>query len=237
MNFLYEHIIKEKSKLAVVMCTYRRFENLPKTYDYLDKQLNHDFDFFICDNSGNDPHLLNTTKKKSKNFKHNVFIQEYNNEKSIFGRFYMARDLAKDGYEMIVFIDDDQIIPDSFIDDCYYQYDPNIVKSFYAHYIEGDYWIKQEITTGEEANYVGGGGLLCNAQIFLDDKLFSCPEKYWILDDLWMSYYIANFTNYGMSKLKTDILFIPDDKATAKDLKAMKRKFSDEYIMGKGKKT
>lgn len=196
-------------------------------------QTNSNFDFFICDNSNNDPHLLNTTKKSLKNFNHNVFIKEYKNEYSIFGRFFLAREAAKLGYKMIVFIDDDQIIPESFVDDCYSQYEEDSIKSFYAHIIEGDYWRKQEVNTKEDANYVGGGGLLCNANIFMDDGLFSCPEEYYVLDDLWISYYIANFTSYKMKKLKTPIKFIIDEKATAKGLKSMKREFSNKYIMKK----
>jgi glycosyltransferase involved in cell wall biosynthesis len=234
MDFLYSYKAKDKTKFAVIMCTYRRLENLPGTYKALSEQTNHNFDFYICDNSNNDPHLLNTTKKNEHNFNNNVFIKEYNNKYSIFSRFFLAKELAQDGYEMIVFIDDDQRIPTSFVQDCYDQYEEDTVKSFYAHIIEGDYWRKQEINRKEEANYVGGGGLLCNAKIFLEEKLFSCPEEYYILDDLWISYYIARFTNYKMKKLSTGIRFIVDDKATAKSLKQMKRDFSNKYIMGNG---
>ena len=113
MNYLYAHYTKTKSPLAVIMCTYKRLENLPKTYKNLAEQTNSSFDFYICDNSGNDPHLINTTKKRSKNFNHNVFIKEYNNKYSIFSRFFLAKELAEKGHKMIVFIDDDQIIPES----------------------------------------------------------------------------------------------------------------------------
>lgn len=234
LDYLYTYFIKDKSDVAVIMCTYKRLENLRKTYQNLESQTNQDFDFYICDNSGNDPYLLNITKKVSNFFKHNVFIKEYNNKYSIFSRFYFAKELAEQGYKVIIFIDDDQIIPESFIEDCHNQYDPKIVKSFYAHYIEGDYWRKQEVGVGEDTNYVGGGGLMCNAEIFLDEKLFSCPPEYWILDDLWLSYYLLNFTEYKMQKLRTPIKFIVDDKATARGLKQMKRDFSNKYIMKKG---
>lgn len=234
MNYLYAHYTKTKSPLAVVLCTYKRLENLPKTYKNLSEQTNNNFDLYICDNSGNDPHLINTTKKRSKFFNHNVFIKEYDNRYSIFSRFFFAKEIAEKGHKIIVFIDDDQIIPNSFIQDCYDQYEEDTIKSFYAHHIEGDYWRKTEVNTKEDANYLGGGGLLCNAKLFLDEKFFSCPEEYYILDDLWVSYYVANFTDYKMKKLKTPIKFIVDDKATAKGLKQAKRDFSNKYIIGKG---
>jgi len=234
-SLLYEFKIKEKSKMALIMCTYIRLENLPRTYDTLSEQTNNNFDFYICDNSNNDPHLLNTSKKKSKFFKNNVFIKEYNNKYSIFSRFFLAKELAKEGYEIIVFIDDDQIIDKNFIENCYKQYEPDTIKSFYAHYISGDYWKKDFCGPNDEVNYVGGGGLMCNSNLFLDEKFFSCPEEYWILDDLWVSYYIPNFTNYKMKKLNVYIKFIVDNKATAKNLKEIKRKFSNEYILNGGK--
>lgn len=235
MNYLYAHYTKDKAPLAVILSTYRRLENLPKTYKSLASQSNSNFDLYICDNSGNDPHLLNTTKKNSHNFNHNVFIKEYNNEYSIFGRFFLAKDLAEKGYKMIVFIDDDQIIPESFVKDCYDQYEEGVIKSFYAHFIEGDYWKKQEVNHYEEANYAGGGGLLCNAKIFLDEIFFKCPKEYYILDDLWLSYYALKIANIKIKKLSTPIKFIVDDKATARGLKAVKREFSNKYIIGNGK--
>lgn len=234
MNFLYANQIRKKSKTALIMCTYRRFKNLSETYKDLSVQTNKDFDFYICDNSGAHPHLLKITKKYEQRINFNLFIKEYRNQYSIFGRFHLARDLAKEGYEKIIIIDDDQKIPEDFIQDCHNQYDKNTVKSFYAHVITGDYWKKEMLSPNEEGNYVGGGGLLCSSSIFLDDKFFDCPEEYWILDDLWLSYYIGTFTNYKMKKLNTRISFIKDGLATAKTLKEEKRRFSDKYILKKG---
>ena len=234
MQFLYKNKVKQKSKTAVIMCTYRRFEYLRNTYKNLEAQTNKDFDFYICDNSGNDPHLLNTTKKCSVFITYNVFIKEYKNRYSIFGRFHLAKSLAKEGYEKIIFIDDDQIIPENFIQDCYNQYEEDTVKSFYAHMITGDYWKKEMLDHTEEGNYVGGGGLLCSSKLFLEDGLFKCPKEYLIIDDLWLSYYLANFTTYKMKRLNTPISFIYDEKATALGLKKEKRLFSDKYIVNSG---
>jgi hypothetical protein len=233
MNILFSNYIKTKSKMAIIMCTYKRFKNLESTYKNLSEQKNKDFDFYICENSNNSSVVLKVTKKSLSIINFNLCIEEYNNKYSIFGRFYMAKELAKSGYEYIVFIDDDQVIPNSFVQDCYNQYEEGSVKSFYAHMILGDYWKKEMLDNKEEGNYVGGGGLLCSSKIFLEDKLFDCPEKYWILDDLWFSYYISNFTNYKMKRLNTPISFIKDNLATAKALKKEKREFSNKYILNR----
>lgn len=231
MNNIFDKRIKEKSDMAIIMCTYRRFRNLELTYKNLSAQTNKEFDFYICDNSHDTSLVLKVTKKYYNIINYNLSIEHYKNKYSIFGRFYLARELAKSGYKYIVFIDDDQLIPMSFVQDCYDQYEEKVVKSFYAHMISGDYWKKEMLDNKEEGNYVGGGGLLCDAKIFLDDKLFDCPEEYWILDDLWFSYYLADFTDYKMKRLNTPISFIKDTLATARLLKKEKREFSDKYIM------
>ena len=233
MNYLYANHIKDKSKTAVIMCTYLRFKNLPKTYDDLIKQTNLDFDFYICDNSNKDPHILNTTKKSSDRLNFNLFIKEYYNEYSIFGRFFLAKELAEQGYEKIIFVDDDQRIPETFIQDCYDQYESNSIKSFYAHKITNDYWGKIRLKPDEIGNYAGGGGLMCDSKLFLYEDFFKCPKKYYVLDDLWLSYFINKFTTYEIKLLDTDIRFIHDDYATAKNLQEEKKEFSDRYIVGK----
>lgn len=233
MKYLYAHYTKDKSKFAVIMCTYQRLEHLSNTLSSLSKQTNNNFDFYICENSRKGKKVLEILKNNSKDFNNNVFVKEYHNQYSIFSRFYLAKTLAEQGYEMILFVDDDQILPYDLIENCYHQYDPSVIKSFYAHNIEGDYWSKQASSTGEYSNYVGGGGLLCNAKLFLEEDLFKCPEQYWVLDDLWLSYYLAKHTNYKMKRLSVNIKFIPDAKATARTLRKEKTDFSKRFITGK----
>lgn len=231
MTYIYRQEVKPKSKTAVIMCTYLRYKNLPKTYNDLNNQTNLDFDFYISDNSNHDPHILNTTNKISEYMNYNIFIKEYNNKYSIFSRFMLAKDLAKEGYTTIIFIDDDQKIPQTFIQDCYDQYEDKVVKSFYAHDIIDDYWKKQPLKKDVSGNYAGGGGLMCNAELFLHKDFFTCPKKYYILDDLWISYFAKQVAGYDIKLLETDIRFIHDDYATAKGLVEEKQKFTDKYIL------
>lgn len=235
IKYSYINQIKDNSKTALIMCTYLRYKNLPQTYKDLNNQTNLDFDFYICDNTNRDKHILNTTRKNEPYFKYNVFVKEYFNKYSIFARFMLARDLAKEGYTKIIFIDDDERIPTTFIQDCYDQYEDKVIKSFYAHNIVDDYWSKAILKKKEYGNYAGGGGLLCNAEIFLHKDFFKCPKKYYILDDLWFSYFAKEIAGYDIMLLDTDIRFIRDEYATAKNLVDEKQKFTDKYILkGRG---
>jgi len=229
--YILQNKIKPKSKTAVIMCTYLRYKNLPTTYDDLNNQTNLDFDFYISDNSNGDRRILGKTRKFAEHSRFNIFIKEDYNKKSIFSRIFLAKTLAKQGYEKIIFIDDDQKIPTTFIQDCYDQYEDNVIKSFYAHNIIDDYWKKIPLKPDQSGNYAGGGGLICNSKLFLHEKFFTCPKKYYVLDDLWISYFSKEIAGYDIKLLETDIRFIHDDYATAKNLVKEKQEFADKYII------
>jgi len=230
-KIIYEKIVKDKSNTALIMCTYIRLENLKITLKNLKDQTNKNFDFYICDNSNKNEKLLKIIKKYESDNDFNISIHEYRNEYKQFARFFVARDLAKQGYEKIIFIDDDQILPNSFIEECHDQYDKDVIKSFWSHKVEKIYKKKIKLEGEELGNYAGTGGLLCSSTIFLDDLFFTCPDKFWIIDDLWLSYYILKHTEYPIKTLNTRIQFIIDKKATNLFLKEVKQEFSEKYII------
>jgi glycosyltransferase involved in cell wall biosynthesis len=217
------------SKTALIMCTYIRFENLNTTLACINNQTDKDFDFYIIDNSGQNEKLLKYLDKFKGSL--NISVHNYANEFKQFARFLLAKDLAEDGYEKIIFIDDDEIIPNTFIEECHSQYDESCVKSFWAHRVNSRYKRKIKVEKEELGNYAGTGGLICSAKLFLNEDFFDCPEEYWIIDDLWLSYYVLKFTDYKIKELKTDIKFIKDRKATFLTLGDLKQKFSEEFIL------
>jgi glycosyltransferase involved in cell wall biosynthesis len=217
------------SKTALIMCTYVRFENLNTTLACINNQIDKDFDFYIVDNSGQNEKLLKYLDKFKGNL--NISVHNYANDFKQFARFLLAKDLAENGYEKIIFIDDDEIIPNTFIEECHSQYDESCVKSFWAHRVNSRYKKKIKVEKEELGNYAGTGGLICSAKLFLNEDFFDCPEEYWIIDDLWLSYYVLKFTDYKIKELKTDIKFIKDRKATFLTLGDLKQKFSEEFIL------
>ena len=221
------------SNTALIMCTYIRFENLKVTLECIRKQTNKDFDFYIVDNSNKHEKLLGYLKKFGNGI--DVTVHNYQNEFKQFSRFLLARDLAEQGYEKIIFIDDDEVIPDTFIQECHDQYEPDKVKSFWGHMVEDVYNRKIKLEKNEYGNYAGTGGLICQSSLFLNDDFFDCPEEYWIIDDLWLSFYILKFTDLKIKELKTNINFIKDDKATFLTLGDLKQEFSEKFILPNSK--
>jgi len=229
--YLYKDEPRQKSKTALILCVYVRLENFSKTLTMVKEQKNKDFDFYICDNSEKQPNILNSIKKNFYNTGINIYVKSYFNKFKIFSRHILAKELALEGYEKIIFIDDDEKFSTDFIDDCYNQYEEDSVKSFYAHRIECIYSEKVKLKVNQLGNYAGGGGLVCSSKVFLSEELINCPEEYWILDDLWLSYCLLKFTNYKIKTLDTDIRFMRDQKATFLMLGNMKQQFSDEFIL------
>lgn len=227
-----ENFIKEKQTTALILCIFKRLENLSSTLININNQTNKSFDFYISNNSDG------TLDKKiysivSKNIIHNNFkIYNHHNEYKQFSRFLIAKDLANQGYEKVIFIDDDEIIPKEFIQDCLDQYEHNVLKSFYAHKIFKNYWHKEKLLDNEYGQYAGTGGLICDSKLFLNDGFFECPKEYYIIDDLWLSYYACKILDYKIKLLKTNIQFIKDTKATAIFLRKEKQDFTEKYLIG-----
>lgn len=230
-NIIYIQEAKEKTKTAVILCVYRRLEYFRHTAKSLSSQTNQNFDLYIS-NNGIDNKIIRYVEKYLSKENINVQIENHHNDFKPFSRFLIAQDLANAGYEKIIFIDDDEIIPSTFIQECYDQYEDKSFKSFYAHKISDNYWGKEKLLRNELGNYAGTGGLVCNAKFFLDNDFYSCPEEFYIIDDLWLSYYILKYTDYKIKLLETDIEFIKDLKATAIGLTDVKQNFYKDYIAG-----
>jgi len=167
-QFSYAKEVKERSKVAVILCVFVRLENLEMTLNKIKDQTNKDFDFYICDNSNKEQKVIGLIKKHTPNLGVNLSIKSYKNEFKQFSRFLLARDLAEDGYEKIIFFDDDEILPLTFIDECLTQYEPGTVKTFWAHKINKIYKKKIKLKNDEIGNYAGTGGLICDSSIFLN---------------------------------------------------------------------
>lgn len=227
-----ENFVKEKSKTALILCIYRRLENLSSTLISINKQTNTNFDFYISNNTGGEMNKKIFSIVHKNISKINYKIYNHYNEHKQFSRFIIARDLAKEGYEKIIFIDDDEIIPLSFVQNCIDQYEEDTLKSFYAHkIINNNYWRKEKLKPDEFGEYAGTGGLICSSKIFLDDKFFECPKEYYIIDDLWLSYYAVKILKYKIKLLETKIEFIKDTKATAAFLRKEKQEFTLKYLI------
>jgi hypothetical protein len=125
-------------------------------------------------------------------------------------RFYWARKLSADG-EPVIVIDDDQDVAPTFVSNAMDAYRPDTITAWWAWKIGETYWDRQRAEPGDAINHIGPGGMVCSSRIFADADFFTTiPEKYWMLDDIWLSHFAPNH-GYVLAKLPVDIEFVMDE--------------------------
>lgn len=191
----------ERVRLAVIMCVYKRLDKLPLTEEMLAKQTYKDFDFHIWNNAGEE----------------NV---------GGLGRFILASQLVEK-YDYVIFIDDDQIFEDTFIEQMVKQAKPNTIAGWYAWENHGKYWDRTPAT--DKATYVGTGGMICDINAFRNEKILNIPSRYHYIEDLWLSFVCKYELGYRLEKANVDMRFMEGetirDQFRTRNLKELKEDF------------
>jgi len=180
----------EPDRTPIVMCTWQRLEKLKNTLDNLERQTNKSFLFCIWNNNSEYVEPINKLIRHSS---YSYPINVHHSEKNVggFGRFYYAKDLAEQGYTKVIFIDDDQTFGPNLIETFLKEYEPKTIKSRWSWHLKTRYWdrIKVEPNSTVTPHYCGTNGMMCDIEVFKDENLFKCPEQYWFIEDLWLSYF------------------------------------------------
>ena len=188
-------------KVSVIALTWNRLNGLGATLLKLSNQTYKDFDVHI---SNGNLKKTNTVDKYCNAFKDKLNISVYHegNDNFAFRRMTLARDLAKSGSDIILFIDDDVDFPENYIENCISQYEPNTYKSCYAWYFTSnvDYYMgRHRVKTNDKPVHYAGTGLgMVDAKIFLEDGLFDVPECAYQVEDLWLSYYADHVMGWSL---------------------------------------
>jgi glycosyltransferase involved in cell wall biosynthesis len=176
--------------VPVIMCVWKRQDNLSKTIELLNKQKNKDFDLFLWNNNGDIKNILDgMLNNVSANF--NIYL--YNHEENIggYGRFYLSRALNKlKHYKYSIFIDDDETFNETMVDDFLSEAEPKKMTSIWGHALcKGqNYQVRRKVGFDQDCQYCGTGGMVIDISIFGEQRVFDCPKKYWFIEDLWLSY-------------------------------------------------
>lgn len=193
-------------KVAVVLLTWQRISNLKLTLDMLNKQTKKDFDIYISNGNLSNA-SVSSTEKYAKYFSRlglNISISHDGNDNFTFRRFTIGRKLVKDGYDIVMYLDDDVTIDNKYIAKCLDQYEPKSYKSGYAwqFYKRGqDYYKHRKRITdpAQEVHYCGTGFSMIDASFFLEDNLFNYPRGAEKIEDLWLSYCVSQTKGWKLS--------------------------------------
>ncbi|MDO7881121.1 hypothetical protein [Antiquaquibacter soli] len=203
---------RDPRRAQVFMCLYNRPDRIHRVLELLAGQSNVE---------GVDLHLWNNNRRDHAVYERAVrdfgstgalrsvrLIRSPFNLGSI-ARFYPVRQLAASGYSgPIVVLDDDEEIRSDFLSRALEEYDAEAITAWWAFEVNDAYWDRSPSRPGGRVDHIGPGGMVCSAALFLDDDFFTeLPQKYWLLDDLWLTYF-AKSRGLALRKLDVEIDFV-----------------------------
>lgn len=218
-------------EIAVIMCTWKRIDNLKNTIKLLESQTYKSFNFYIWNNNSQIVEQINTIIKPYDWIKVNHSPDNIGG----IGRFYYAKEICNI-HPKVIFIDDDQIFKSTFIQDMNNEYEPNTIKSWFSWKFKSDnYWDRIRITDGSEVHYSGTGGMILDSNIFCCPDLFiKLPEQYKFVEDLYLSWFCSHIKGWKLKSTKNIWLRIVEDgKDQYFGLKSLKTEFL-QYLIKRG---
>lgn len=222
---------EQSSHMPVVMALWQRIENLPSTVKALKNQNNAKPVLYLWNNN---PQIASKVERIAA--RTTLPIKIYHSQYNIggFGRFYLAKDIAL-YYVKILFIDDDQLLAANTVSGFAREFEPQTIKGYWSYKFmdSRNYWRKRVIAAGQNADYIGTGGMLVDAQIFSDTRVFECPKRFWFIEDVWISFVASHYLGWKTSKTKTTLQIEDDGKDQLNKLIDRKTRML-KYLLKKG---
>jgi hypothetical protein len=188
------------TEIPVVLCVWRRLDRLRRTLELLAAQRRHRPRLYVWNNNVAARREVRTTTRGGWPFA----IQVHDSPVNVggFGRFLTAREIARTS-PRVVFLDDDLDFGDDLLSTMAAEHRPSSLTAWWAFRIQdpADYWVRRPLDPGDEADYCGTGGMICDTRVFRRRGLFQCPSKYAFLEDLWLSFYVGH--RLGWKKYKS----------------------------------
>ena len=190
-------------KLAVVVLTWQRIGNLPQTLSQLANQSHRDFDLYISNANLKRENKVDLICA-SFSAKMPIKVSHDGNDRYSFRRLLIADKLYKNGYEAVIFLDDDVSIGKFFIEDCLNYFEPKTYQSWYAWKFgkSGEYYDRQRVSDiNDKVDYGGAGVSMLDLSIFKSSKMLNAPEYAYKIEDLWMSYVVGTSKGWSVKYL------------------------------------
>lgn len=198
--------IAGKYKITVVLLTWQRLSSLKKTLISLKDQTYSNFDIRISNANLVKFQYVENVAKMFDGYL-DIEVSHEGNDKFAFRRFAVGKDLADRGTNIILFIDDDVIIPNDYIEQCLRYYEEKSYKSGFAWRIDrggSDYYRYRTRVHDPHAkvHYCGTGLSMIDASIFLDPRLIrDAPPEALKIEDLWLSYFAQRVLRWKLAPI------------------------------------
>jgi hypothetical protein len=191
-------------KAAVILLSWKRPIGTLKNLKDLSQQTFKDFKVIVSNSNPDISEQLHSYKTRFPDLK--IDIRDDSNEYFCFRRFFIAKEMAESGIDVIFFIDDDVRVPKNYIELALAQYEKHTYSSSYAWTFQdngSDYYKKRTrvYDNTENIKYCGAGVSMIDSSIFLNKGLFEVPHEAYGIDDLWLSYYADHVAKYKLKYL------------------------------------
>jgi glycosyltransferase involved in cell wall biosynthesis len=190
--------------VPLIVCAWNRPHRLPITIESLASQsygplrlylwnnnraIRETIDEAVADASGLDLHVIHSARNVGG-----------------FGRFFVARQIAHE-HPFVVFLDDDQDPSPEAIETLVGEFRPATAWSPWGFHFRGRerYWDRDPARAGQRVKYCGTGGMICDSRAFVQPSVFSCPKRYWFVEDLWLSYVLDQLPGWRLYKSAAEI--------------------------------
>lgn len=221
---LYRYLMK----ITIILLTWQRVSSLKTMLARLASQTYSDFDVYI---SNSNEKASQAVDNHAQNFSDslNISVSHDSNEFHAYRRLTIARDLAIAGTEVILFIDDDVTISNSYVEEMMSAYEPKSYCSAYAWTFSnnGEDYYRHRKKVRDNLNkihYCGSAVSAIDASIFLDDNLFVHPEETYLMEDLWLSYFAQHVKGWELKYAPISNLNVSGSDANALYKKIMRDK-------------
>ena len=200
-----------EEKIHIVMCCYKRHENLKDIIEAIDNQSVASRIVFHIVNTNPEPAKWKFLKSVVAEFGNKkIEIRICNTNENLFGyaRFLYTKSLmTTEILPYVIFIDDDQKLSTKWVENIYNTRSALAYNCWFGRIFDKfsdvskmGYWkgvvssskswslAKYESLT--EFDYGGTGGSIIDTNIFRFDVLFRCPIEYRNIEDLWLSFVV-----------------------------------------------
>ena len=204
--------------LDICLVVYQRAPKVPEIIKQLNKQTNQDFNLNIWNNSIFPLDVSQFPKDRLK------IIHSKTNRGS-WSRFLLAKETYSNP---IIFIDDDEELEPDFVEYYYQQWlkygKDCILGGYTKRWQSGEYKnLISPVPVGQEADYVGTGGMILDREILRKENYFlDIEDKYKIVEDTYLCYVARMKYNMKLISIEPKLKQIDDRQNQSKKLKEYK---------------
>lgn len=202
------------NSIPIIMCTWMRVRGFAKVLESLREQTEVDVDLHVWNNNAALAREFETAARLA-----HVDVDFHHSPENIggFGRFYFARELRKKtGAEYCIFLDDDLEFDGQALASLASEAAPYRICSQYGWVFNSPfYYDRHQPSAGEGIDYAGTGGMVADTRVFDMDALYGCPEKYWYIEDLWLSFFARTYAGYELVQSAAKMKHVNDEFATS----------------------